>query len=91
MSTTAIESTIDQFEYIPGYRIFVCKEHRYGLRDLKRHLLEYYSLTHEARDAIVERYASLAIVALEEASLPTDRVRPFDCLRELSKIPDGIQ
>ena len=49
MSTTAIESTIDQFEYIPGYRIVVCKEHRYGLRDLKRHLLEYHSLTHEAR------------------------------------------
>jgi hypothetical protein len=77
-----MESTIDQFEYIPGYRIVVYKEHRYGLRDLKRHLLEYHSLTYEARDAIVERYAGLEIVTPEEASLPTDRVRPFDYLRE---------
>jgi hypothetical protein len=82
MADQATESAIHQFEYIPSVKVVVCKQHQYGLRDLKRHLLEHHGFSRELRDAVVERHAGLDIVRPEDASLPTDRVEPFDCLQE---------
>jgi hypothetical protein len=59
----------------------VCKEHGFGLRNLRRHLLEQHAYSRNARDVIIERFASLDIVSPENAPLPTSVVEPFDCLR----------
>jgi len=82
MAGQATESAIDQFEYILSVKVVVCKQHQYGLRDLKRHLLEHYGFSRELRDAVMERHAGLDIVRPEDVSLPTERVEQFDCLQE---------
>jgi hypothetical protein len=59
----------------------VCKEHGFGLRNLRRHLLEQHTYSRHAPDVIIERFASLDIVSPEDALLPTSAVEPFECLR----------
>jgi hypothetical protein len=59
----------------------VCKEHGFGLRNLRRHLLEQHAYSRNARDVIIERFASLDIVSPENAPLPTSVVEPFDYRR----------
>ncbi|RYE97104.1 MAG: hypothetical protein EOO77_39665, partial [Oxalobacteraceae bacterium] len=58
----------------------MCKEHGFGLRNLRRHLLEQYSYSRYARDAIIERFGNLEIVNPEDASLPRSGVEPFESL-----------
>jgi hypothetical protein len=79
--TNATEEAAQGFEYLSDYKILVCKEHGFGLRNLRRHLLEQHTYSRHARDVIVERFGSLNIVNPEDAPPPTSVVEPFECLR----------
>jgi hypothetical protein len=79
--TNATEEAAQGFEYLSDYGILVCKEHGFGLRNLRRHLLEQHAYSRHARDVIIERFGSLNIVNPEDAPLPTSAVEPFECLR----------
>lgn len=67
----AIQAAIQAFEYLAGYKVLVCKEHGYGLRNVKRHLLEHHSYHRHVRDAVVEHFGGLDIACPEEVALPT--------------------
>jgi hypothetical protein len=84
---------VEGYEYLHEYRILVCKEHGFGLRNLRRHLLEQHSYSRYARDAIIERFGNLDIVNPEDASLPPSGVEPFESLLSPNqyKLRDGIQ
>jgi hypothetical protein len=65
MSTTAastLEEAAQGFEYLSEYKVLVCKEHGFGLRNLKRHLLEQHAYPKNVRDAIIERFGQLNVV-----------------------------
>lgn len=79
--TDATEEAAQGFEYLSDYKILMCKEHGFGLRNLRRHLLKQYAYSRHARDVIVERFGGLKIVNPENAPLPTSAVEPFECLR----------
>jgi hypothetical protein len=59
----------------------VCKEYGFGLRNLRRYLLEQHAYSRHVRDVIIERFGSLNIVNPEDTLLPTSAVEPFECLR----------
>ena len=63
------------------HKIHVCKEHGFGLRNLRRHLLEQHAYPKHARDAIIQRFGSLDIINPEDAPVPTSAVEPFESLR----------
>ena len=74
------DEAIEGYEYLHEYKILVCKEHGFGLRNLRRHLLEQHSYSRYARDAIIERFGNLDIVNPEDAPLPPSGSEPFESL-----------
>lgn len=74
------DEALEGYEYLHEYKILVCKEHGFGLRNLRRHLLEQHSYSRYERDAIIERFGNLEIVNPEDASLPRSEVEPFESL-----------
>jgi hypothetical protein len=81
--TTAntVEDVARGLEYLSEQKILLCKEHDFGLRNLRRHLLEQDAYSRHARDAIVQRFGRLKIINPEDTTLPTSAVEPFECLR----------
>jgi hypothetical protein len=67
----ATEAAIQTFEYLEDHKVLVCKEHGYGLRNVKRHLLEHHTYHRHVRDAVVEHFGGLDIACPEEVLLPT--------------------
>jgi hypothetical protein len=61
---------IDLFEYLPGFKALVCKQHGFGLRSLQRHLRDYHSYSTEIRNAVVRRFEGLDIIAPDDIPLP---------------------
>lgn len=55
------DEAVQGYEYLHEYKILVCKDHGFGLRDLRRHLLEQHSYSRYARDAIIERFGKLTL------------------------------
>jgi hypothetical protein len=66
----ATEAAIQTFEYPVDYKVLVCKEHEYCLRNVKHHLLEHHTYHRHVRDAVVEHFGGLDIACIEEVSLP---------------------
>ena len=84
MSTVAagsVEEAVERFEYLSDYEVLVCKDHGFGLRSLKRHLLEQHTYPKTVRDAIIERYGELNVINPEDVMLPTATIDPIDCLQ----------
>jgi hypothetical protein len=84
MSTVAarsVEEAVERFEYLSDYEVLVCKDHGFGLRSLKRHLLEQHTYPRTVRDAIIERYGELNVINPEDVMLPTATIDPIDCLQ----------
>jgi hypothetical protein len=77
----AIEKAVQSFEYLSDYKILVCKEHGFGLRNLRRHLLEQHACSKNVRDAIIDHFASWDINSPEDAPLSTSVVERFGCLQ----------
>jgi Lhr-like helicase len=77
----ASETAIQTFEYLENFKILVCREHGYGLRNLKRHMLEHHAYHRHVRDAIVEHFAACEVACPEEATLPTCAIDPIECLQ----------
>lgn len=71
----ANEAASQTFEYLTDFKILVCKEHGYGLRNLKRHLLEHHAYHRHMRDAVAEHFAGWEITFPEEVALPNIRSR----------------
>jgi hypothetical protein len=65
----ATEVAIQTFEYLEDHKVLVCKEHGYGLRNIKRYLLEHYTYHRHVRDVVVERFRGLDIAYPEEVLL----------------------
>ena len=74
------DEAVRGYEYLDEHKILVCKEHGFGLRNLRRHLLEQHSYSKYARDAIIERFGHLDIINPEDAPLPPSGVEPFESL-----------
>ena len=84
MSTVAagsVEEAVERFEYLSDFEVLVCKDHGFGLRNLKRHLLEQHTYPRNVRDAIIERFGELNVVNPEDVMLPTSMIGPIDCLQ----------
>jgi hypothetical protein len=73
-----VEEAVGCIQYLSDFRILVCKDHGFGLRDLKRHLLEQQTYLRTVRDAIIERFGKLDVVNPEEVILPTAPLNPID-------------
>lgn len=46
MSTAAagsVEEAVERFEYLSDFEVLVCKDYGFGLRNLKRYLLEQHT------------------------------------------------
>jgi hypothetical protein len=77
----ATEAAIQTFEYLADFKIIVYKEHGYGLRNLKRYLLEHHACHGHIRDAVIEHFGGLHIACPEEVALPTSAGDPIESLQ----------
>lgn len=73
--------TVDRFlHYIPEYKVLVCKEHCYALRNLDLHLRDSHTIAVGDRRAIAGRYAALSLAKPAEVPLPPPLSPPFEAL-----------
>ena len=61
----------DFLQYEPKYKVLICRQHRYAVRNLDRHLRDEHKAIHlKKRRAIVERYARCELREPAEVQLP---------------------
>lgn len=73
-------AAIEAFEYLSEYKLMVCKEHGYALRNLDRHLLEYHVFPLSVRKAVVQHFNGVRRVLPEDARLPTPYGPPINVI-----------
>lgn len=73
-------AAIERFQYLREYRLIVCREHGYALRNLDRHLLEYHVYPRTVRKAIAQRFSGVPRVAPENAPLPKAYGPPIEAI-----------
>jgi len=68
------------FEYLPRYKVLVCKTHRYAVRDLDEHLKRLHKTAIAERRAITSHFADCERIGHAQVTLPPPLEPPFDCL-----------
>lgn len=79
-STGSVQSADSFLHYEADYKVLICKEHGYALRNLSTHLRDHHSIPAKARKAIVAKYHSYPLLDPKEISLPPLFGRPFEAL-----------
>ncbi|KAH7020668.1 hypothetical protein B0J12DRAFT_746545 [Macrophomina phaseolina] len=79
-SALTAETAGDALHYEPDFKVLICKEHRYAVRNLDQLLRDAHLVTAKDRRAIVEKYAGLALARPEEVQLPPPLEPPLDAL-----------
>lgn len=73
-------TAVGHFQYLPEYKVLVCKEHGYGIKNLKRHLQVYHNFRQDTRAAIEAAFGGLDIVEPFDAIPPRSKTSPIESL-----------
>jgi hypothetical protein len=73
-------AAIETFHYLREYKLIVCKEHGYALRNLDRHLREYYTFPRSVQKTIAQRFNGVQCVVPENATLPEAYSPPVEAI-----------
>jgi len=70
-TAAAADAIVDRLLYYDhAYKVLICKEHRYAMRNLDMHLRDQHAVGIAVRRIIVERYASLPVARPADVRLP---------------------
>jgi hypothetical protein len=73
-------AAVGTFQYLEEYKLIVCREHGYALRNLDRHLVEYHVYPRSVRKTISLRFNGVTFVAPEDAPLPKAYGPPIEAI-----------
>lgn len=68
--------------YDPDYKVLICKEHGYAIRNLRLHLRDYHSIRQKIQKEIVKKYSEYALLGPRDVLLPPPFGPPFEILRK---------
>jgi hypothetical protein len=72
---------MDDFEYIPEYKVLICRKHKYAVKGLDRHLKDAHGLRKKGdRQPILDKYSSLVLLEPKDVPSPPDNCLPFEAL-----------
>ena len=78
----------DIFGFLDDYGVLVCREHRTGVVNLKKHLWQQHAVSLQQRRQIVQHFSELTLVSPDAVELPEEPATPFE---ELGPPLGGLQ
>ena len=79
-SALTADTADNVLHYEPEYKVLICKEHGYAVRNLCLHLRDAHTVSAEDRRLIVDKYAGLSLAKPVEVPLPPPLGPPFEAL-----------
>ncbi|KAL2356365.1 hypothetical protein BJ546DRAFT_601037 [Cryomyces antarcticus] len=75
-----IENEEEVLHYEPEYKVLICREHGYSVRNLHDHLRDQHATNIKERRAIVEKYAQYELLEPRNVPLPPPLGSPIEGL-----------